>query len=294
MTRVRFATPHVGYLYGPALLMTTDGGRAWQAQPGPRVEALAVADGEVYRVSYHHAGCPGPCHPALQEAKAGATSWRTLIAHLAYPDRSGQAQIVASGSDLLVALYGSQAGPVSAQAVVYRSADGGASWRRMADPCSGRGPGGAAVEEDLTRLAAARGGFVAGLCSPHVHPRTGAFVVASADGGASWRTAGALPNTPNAPNAGGLNLLAAASPAVLAVSTGATGGSGSVNARLLISSDGGRHWGAAADDAQQIPPGGVPAWLGFQTPQAGWWVSGPHSVWRTRDGGRRWSRAAFP
>ena len=125
--QVRFASPTVGYLYGPALLMTTDGGRSWQVQPDPQVETLTLADGDVYRVAYDHGGCPGPCQPSLQEAAIGSTAWHTLIGQLTSPARNDTAQIVASGSTLLVAMYGSQAGPTSAQAIIYRSTDGGAS-----------------------------------------------------------------------------------------------------------------------------------------------------------------------
>ncbi len=285
VSTLRTASPAVGYLYGPALLMTTNGGRTWQAQPGLQVETLTVAHGNVYRVAYDHSGCPGPCQPTLQEAAIGSTTWHTLIGQLAYPDRSGAAQIVASGSTLLVALYGSQAGPVSAQAIGYRSTDAGASWQRTTDPCSGRGTGGKGEEEDLTDLAAAPGGFFAGLCSPHTG--SGTFVVTSTDAGGSWRTAGALPNVQ------ALALLAAASPTTLAVSTGATSGAGAFIARLLVSTDAGEHWTTAATDTQQLTQESIPAWLGFETWHVGRWISDPHSVWTTLDGGLHWTRTAF-
>ena len=283
---VRFASPTVGYLYGPALLMTSDGGRTWRAQPGLQVETLTIAGSQVYRVAYDHGGCPGPCLPTLQRAAIGSSAWRPLIGQLAYPGRSGAAQIVASGSTLLLAMFGSQAGPVSAQAVVYRSADSGAAWQQRTDPCSGRGAGGKSAEEDLTDLAGAPGGFFAGLCSPHTG--SGAFVVTSSDGGESWQTAGALPSVQ------ALALLAAASPTTLAVSTGAAGGSGVFTARLLVTTDAGRHWTAAATETQQILQAGVPAWLGFETSQIGRWISAPHSVWSTKDGGLHWTRTRFP
>jgi len=260
VSAVRFASTAVGYLYGPALLMTSDGGRTWRKQPGPQVETLTM--------------------PAI-----GSSVWVPLIGQLAAPGRSGAAQIVASGSALLLALLGSQAGPVSAQAVVYRSADGGGTWQHRTDPCSGRGAGGRSAEEDLTDLAAARGGFFAGLCSPHTG--SGTFVVTSSDGGQSWQTAGALPGRR------GLALLAAASH-TLALSTGAMGGSGAFTARLLVTTGAGRHWIIAATETQQILQAGVPAWLGFQTSRIGRWISAPHSIWSTKDGGLDWTRTRFP
>jgi len=40
VTNIRFASPSVGYLFGPALLLTRDGGRTWVREPGPPVEDL--------------------------------------------------------------------------------------------------------------------------------------------------------------------------------------------------------------------------------------------------------------
>jgi hypothetical protein len=282
---VQFASPTVGYLYGPTLLMTSDGGRTWRAQPGLQVETLTIAGSHVYRVAYDHAGCPGPCLPTLQRAAIGSSAWRPLIGLLAYPDRSDAAQIVASGPTLLLAMFGSQAGPVSAQAVLYRSADGGATWQQRTDPCSGRAGAGNSEEEDLTDLAAAPGGFFAGLCSPH--SGSGTFVVTSSDGGESWQTAGALPSVQ------GLALLAAVSQTTLAISAGAVAGSGALTARLLVTTDAGRHWTTAATETQQILQAGVPAWLGFETSRIGRWISAPHSIWTTEDGGLHWTRTRF-
>ncbi len=286
VSNVRFATPTVGYLWGPALLMTTDGGRSWQAQPGLQVETLTVAAGTVFRVAYDHDGCPGPCQPILQETAIGSTAWQTLIGQLASPARSNAAEIIAPGSTVLVAMYGSQAGPVSAQATVYRSTDSGASWQQNADPCSGRGVGGQAEEEDLTDLTAAPGGLFAGLCSPH--SGSGTFVVTSTDDGGSWQTAGTLPNVE------AVGVIAAASPMTLAVSTSATSGAGTFTAQLLVSTDEGQRWTAAATDTQQLTQTGVPAWLGFETTHVGRWIGDPHSIWATNDGGLHWTQTPFP
>jgi hypothetical protein len=286
VTGVQFASPTVGYLYGPALLMTSDGGRTWHPQPGLQVETLTIAGGQVYRVGYDHGGCPGPCLPTLQRASIGSSAWRPLISQLAYPDRSDAAQIVSSGSTLLLAMFGSQAGPVSAQAVIYGSADGGATWQQRADPCAGRGAGGNSREGDLTDLAGAPAGLLAGLCSQR--GESGTFVVSSSDGGHSWQTAGALRG------AQPLALLAAASPTTLAVSTGAAGGSGALTAQLLVTTDAGRHWSTAATQTQQILQAGVPAWLGFEGSRTGRWISGPHSIWTSNDGGLHWNQIRFP
>jgi photosystem II stability/assembly factor-like uncharacterized protein len=290
VSQIAFATPEIGYLYGPALLMTTDGGQTWHAEPGLQTETLTVASGQVYRVIYSHGGCPGPCQPALQEAAVGSTSWRTLIGQLNEPDRSSSAQIIVSGSDVLVATYGSLAGPIPAEAVVYGSADGGGTWRQSADPCAGLGPNGPKQEEDLIALSAAPGGFFAGMCAPH--NITSTFVITSANAGATWRPTAA------APRGQWLGFVAAASQSTIAVASGALSGNGTDTAQLLITADGGRSWVTAATDTQNLSAGNpitgnAPAWLGFETPQVGHWLGDPHGIWTTTDGGQHWSRTAF-
>lgn len=285
VSQVSFVSPDIGYLYGPALLMTTDGGLTWHAESGAQTETLAIARGQVYRVSYGHGGCPGPCQPSLQAAPAGSTSWRTVIGQLAEPDRSDSAQIAVSGSDVLVAMYGSLAGPVPAQAVVYRSVDGGGTWRQAADPCTGLGHGGPTQEEDLIGVTAAAGGFFAGLCAPH--QMTSTFVITSADPGATWRPTAA------APPGQFLGIVAAASPTTIAVASGALGGGGSNTAQLFMTTDGGRRWVTAVNDTQNLTNGSAPAGLEFETPLAGQWLGDPHGVWTTSDGGLHWTRTPF-
>jgi len=282
---VAFATPAVGFLFGPGLLVTTNGGRTWRDDPGLQTEALAVAGGRVYRIVYRHTGCPGPCMPALESTSVSDLNWQTEIQSLDTPDRNDSATIAGSGSTVLVALYGSQAGPVSAQATVYRSTDAGQSWQRQQDPClefqTNR-----RHEEDLIDLTVAPNDFAAGLCTPHVQGQT--FAVTSTDGGSSWRREADLPSHDD------LAQIASASSSSLAVSTTAITGNGPFSARLFVSTDSGQRWSRAATDNQQVTQDGVPAWLGFQSPQVGTWISGPQRYWRTVDSGRTWMELDFP
>lgn len=290
VSQISFATAQIGYIYGPGLLMTTDGGLTWHSQPGPQTETLTIAGGRVYRVTYVGTGCPGPCQPGLQETGVGSPRWRTLIGQLTEPGRSGSAQIVAAGSDVLVAMYGSLAGPIPAQAVLYRSADGGGTWRQEADPCAGLGPSGPKQEEDLIDMAAVAGGYFAGMCAPH--SMTGTFVITSPDGGITWRpTAAALPGQL-------LGLVAAAGPVTMAVASDALVGNGTSTAKLLMTTDGGRSWVTAATDTQNLSTwnpiiGNTPAALDFETPLVGQWLGDPHGIWTTTDGGLHWTRVAF-
>jgi photosystem II stability/assembly factor-like uncharacterized protein len=283
VSQVSFASPAIGYLYGPALLMTTDGGLTWHAQPGLQTETLTIGAGQVYRVTYTSGGCPGPCKPSLQEAPVGSANWRTLIGRVTEPGRSDSAQVAASGHDALVAMYGSLAGPIPAQAVVYRSLNGGSTWQQVADPCSGRsGPG---QEVDLIALAAAPGGFFAGICTPR--SLTGTFVITSADGAATWQTAAAAPGGP------WLGLIAAPSPGTIAVASGTISGNGTDAAHVVVTTDGGRDWALAATDAQVLTNSTAPAGLCFETPLVGQWLGDPHGIWTTTDGGLHWTRTPF-
>ncbi len=285
VTQLAFASATVGYLYGPALLMTTDGGLTWHALPGLQTETLTIADGQVYRVAYSSDGCPDPCQPSLQEAQAGSASWRTTVGQVAQPDRSDSAQIAVSGPDVLLAMYGSLAGPFPAKAVLYRSTDGGSTWQQSADPCGGPGPESAGQEKDLLGLAAAPGGFLAGLCVTRATMDT--FVITSTDAGATWQPTAA------SPSGQGLSLIAVASPATIAVASGPVGGAGTYTTELQVTTDGGRDWVTAATDTQNLSAGSAPAWLGFETPLSGQWLGDPHGIWTTSDGGLHWTRAAF-
>jgi hypothetical protein len=286
--QVSFATPRTGYLFGPVLYQTTDGGLTWQRVPGPPVEALQSAAGTVIRVAYRGTGCPGPCTRLVQEAAAGSTRWRTLL-RIPDPRTTSQAvssQVIRKGRDVIyVPVYGNlAAGAGSQHTVIFRSADSGASWRRLRDPCPGTGT----ATHDAIDIAAAPGGFLAALCAP----RVGAghdFVVTSADYGSVW-------SRPRPLTARGTNwLIAAASPQRLVLATGPTSGSGPVRYRLLVSEDGGLRWKTAVTGITQLnPQAPAVASLGFTTPRAGWWISGPHADWITSNGGLTWERQPVP
>ena len=72
VTHLVFANRDDGYLFGPDLFTTSDGGRTWHRQAGERTAALAtVAPGVVWRLTYAGGGCPGPCDLALQQQRGG-------------------------------------------------------------------------------------------------------------------------------------------------------------------------------------------------------------------------------
>ena len=159
ISHIRFATRMLGYLYGPALLVTSNGGQSWRPEESLPVEALEPTHGQVYRIVYDHGGCPGPCDRTVEVASAGSAAWRTVLSipFMAVELRQDSAQLVTQGSqDIYIAIYGDlAAGGGTQQAVLFRSLDAGRTWRRFGDPCGGSG----AAVNDAISLAASTGGF---------------------------------------------------------------------------------------------------------------------------------------
>lgn len=74
----------------------------------------------------------------------------------------------------------------------------------------------------------------------------------------------------------------------------ATGG-GPLTYRLAVSTDSGLRWSTAITGTTQInPPSPGYAFLGFEDPQAGRWISDTGHIWTTHDGSLHWLRRAFP
>ncbi len=288
VSHIRFASTSIGYLFGPALFVTRDGGRHWARTPGLLVEALEPGVGQVLRVAYTHSGCPGPCWRVIQEAAPGSSSWHTVLAldHTAAATQPGPAQIVRAGGAIYVPVYGNLAsGAGDQRAFTFRSLDGGLRWTQVADPC-GRS---AKTANVALGLAVTRGGFVAVLCSPR--SSTGAaFVVTSPDNAHFWGPARPIPGS--VLDAG---LIAATGSCHLAVASPPVSGNGPFTYRLLTSSDGGRHWKISVADPEQIVSGDPgSAYLGFQNQSVGRWVGFPHTIWITHDAGTHWTRLPFP
>ncbi len=292
VSHIRFATPKVGYLFGPSLYETRDGGQTWQRVRSRPVEALEPSAGTVVRVVYRHSGCPGPCTRTVQEATAGSAAWHTLL-HI-WPgmingggSEAVAAQVIRPGPSVIyVPVYGNLAAGAGAQhTVIFRSTDGGSSWQRLADPCGGAGP----AVHDAVALAAATGGFLSALCVPR-SGTGGEYVLTSADFGTFWSQPRPVPGGTRHD----LHLIAAASPKRLVVANGGAAGNGSFSYRLVVSADGGLRWVTAISSREQIDPRApAAAFLGFEGSRVGQWVGDARVIWTTRDGGLRWRPRGF-
>ena len=287
---LRFATATIGYLFGPSLLITRDGGETWTRVASPPVESLEPGPDTVVRLVYDHDGCPGPCQRTLEAAPAGSDHWRVLLADLSADTSSSavNAQVIRAGAEVIyVPIYGNlAAGAGTQQTTIYRSLDAGRSWARLADPCGGAGAG----LRDAIAIAAAPGGLLAALCTTRNASTYGYSVVSSTDDGASWRARRPVPAWAQfSPDH-----IAAAGPSTMVITNSPAAGSGRYTYRLMLSSDGGKAWSSVASDPEQLEPNAPYAtYLGFQDSLVGRWVGYQRLIWTTTDGGRHWTRRRF-
>lgn len=289
VSHIRFATASIGYLFGPALFLTRDGGAHWVRQRGLAVESLEPADGAVFRVAYTHTGCPGPCGRLVQRAAPGSVMWHTVL-DVGTPQADSQetdAQITRSGRVVYVPIFGNLAAGAGTQhTIIFRSLDNGVHWRRLNDPCGGSGQN----VHDAISLAAAPGGLLTALCIPRGRGAAPVYVLTSTDHGSRWSPARPLPDLLTSPG-----MIAAADPAHLVVASTPVTANGPHAYLLLSSDDGGRHWRRAVTDTERFDPR-VPAtgYLGFQDATVGRWVAYPDALWTTHDAGTHWTRQPYP
>lgn len=270
---LRFATPLIGYAYGPtALYMTTNGGASWQRQPG-FAYGLEVVAGSVLRISAQAPDCQPGCTFGLQRAAIGGTSWQDVS--LPAGGRYAAAQLTASGNTVVLATYRNPAGGAEdATAVLFTSTDAGINWHKVGEPCQPRGP----VESDSWQATVGIDGSISVLCvqrGPYV-PGRSISTTTSTDG--THFTAGAP-----VPDSKPSTVLGAVSASHLFVL--------GVNA-LYASTDAGAHWTAVAGG----PPGGI--YIGFESASVGRIIGnagqdGTNGTWTTTDGGQSWTYHPF-
>lgn len=276
VTEVRFATPGVGWAFGPRLFRTGDAGRSWAAVPipgrGKQILDLAAGPGGAYAVV---SPCPpeaGPCRerPSLWRASTRARAPWTPIP-LALP-ASTFADVAVSGSTVYVSAQG---GP-RVEGRLYASTDG-RHFSARTSPCS------AARDLTLVQVVPASATEVAFLCDGNAgFGRAVKTVFRSADTGRTDTFAGRT-------GLRGIAAELAVSPSGnLAVAARSDGSFLYINdghrkawTRVIGRGDGGAGWND----------------LTYVTRSQAWVVYGPAAgagigqVYVTRDGGRHWTAA---
>jgi photosystem II stability/assembly factor-like uncharacterized protein len=281
VTQVAFADAASGFLYGPELLATTDGGRTWDRASLPPVQDLVIGDGYAYALTAAAAGAPD----LLWRTAIGSGIW----ARLPVPSRphSGNPSLIyASGSTLALLQEGST-GPAPVSTAVtagylWLSTDHGATWHARTVPCTGSNGGGASV------LSIALGHPNAWLLDcfddeqSSQEQDTQHHLFGTVNAGLSWVRLPdpTLRNEPDmlADNGAGHAFLA-------------TEG---IRDTLLGTFDGGLHWSVLITSG-----GSFYGWSGpvFLTVRTGFVVGpthyAPEHLYRTTDGGRRWDVVSF-
>jgi hypothetical protein len=110
---MRFATARVGYLFGPAFYVSTDGGLSWRSMAvNFAVESVEPGAGSVLRIADDTIGCPGPCDRRVKSAAIGSNESHPLLSIPFGLTDSPQitAELIRQGSQVIyVSIYGDPA-----------------------------------------------------------------------------------------------------------------------------------------------------------------------------------------
>jgi hypothetical protein len=275
VSHVRFATPALGYVFGPdTLFITTDDGGTWHRMAGG-AEALETADGNVIRIVSDGSGCPGPCRVRAQIAPIGGKVWTTVLLANQDVDVASLAFARTGPDAYLLAMRNPAGGAEDASSTLYATHDDGRTWQSYDEPCPQTDAPQPAELDSSTLGTAPDGTLVIGCNRRDGH---GAEVVTSTD---RARTFAERP-TSLAP----LAFVGAADASHLFVafrtmctSTSCTAFSGST--------DGGATFGGFAGGAPRAP-----SWIGFETSTSGRAIEG-RTIWTTLDAGATWSAYTF-
>lgn len=288
VSQIRFGDLKNGWVFGPQLWATHDGGQSWTriGTRGERVITLAVRDETAYavwaRCSGSGAGFSSRCTDlTLWSAAAGSNVWQRVAVPgrelgTGGPGRSVPLVLGGSGGYLLTPGGQLLTGPVAA-AGAWRAAGGALA---AAAPCAPGGTGqqagllltdtGISTDPATTGLAVIC--TMPGLTSGGAEP-----VFFSPDGGKTWRPTGSTSGHGRPASLSG----SPSGTLVLATSRG-----------IRLSADRGKSWQAAAVTGP--PPGGF-SYVGMTTAEQGIAIpadTSEQAIWFTHDGGRSWAPVA--
>ena len=288
VSEIAFANRADGWTWGPGLWATQDGARSWHEVKtlGP-VRSLAVVGGRVWAVESDCTSSGGSPNRNLvvMRAPLGGGAWTTVPGLPSVLASSAALEATPSGLVWLEAT-GTSAGGGGTTVSLFRTADAGASWSSLTDPCSpvpGSTPPFAVIGEAVWIACGGEPG--AGNQSK--------IIYTSSDGGQIWSRAassGQVGVTPE-PSTGTIPI--AGYVAGLAVTSSSVGWLALARGTLLVSRDSGHLWTQAIPAAAAAGGSGVLA-VAFATPTDGWALASPDSggetvIYRTTVGGSAWT-----
>ena len=177
VSSVRFENANDGWLLGPGLWVTANGGKKWhrvKAVPGEIID-LAVSDGEVYVSAEPATG--GLDQARLYESRVGTSKWTRV------PKVTPQNLLTVFGH----AVWAGSANGVAPG--LWTSTDGGRRWSKLAFKCP-------KVALSASAVAAASASDVAIACSDQGYPQPGLSVkevFTSRNGGRTFHLVGRPP-----------------------------------------------------------------------------------------------------
>jgi hypothetical protein len=140
VTDIYFADQSNGFLFGPGLEMTHDGGRTWTSGSIPSVVQVLGGGGYAYALS-QNVGLSEP--PSLWRAPLGSSAWTQLSlppsAVTGLPAGQSTSYELAVEGQILLLLQEGLGGPLRTATQVgalWSSTDAGASWTSHPVPCS--------------------------------------------------------------------------------------------------------------------------------------------------------------
>jgi hypothetical protein len=269
VANVRFATPEVGWIYGPALFQTLDGGQTWTRLPAARVSDVEAAHGIAMRVTSNASGCAAGCNYRIDRLQLDSTTWKPLPGAPVYINPG----LLLQGPDAYAINIPNWAGAGQTNLSISRNA--GMTWTQITDPCPGEHTG-----YRTSSASAAPNGVLAVLCVSVKEDR--AVVQTSNDPLKTFGPRRVVPGTV-------FGTIAAAS-----VDTIAMGYSGPHKSGVIVTHDGGETWrsvlvtpGTSTRTANLGPTIGPT--IGWQDARTGRASFDTGSIWTTRDAGRTWA-----
>jgi photosystem II stability/assembly factor-like uncharacterized protein len=268
--QVRFVSAQVGWLYGPGLFRTTDGGQTWSdAGFGHAILSIAASGNSVWAVA---ADCnQGQClRMTLYRSADQGSSWGRASAQPGTVGQAAQLIRVSDSTGWVLSWSTSNASLDSALAVTH---DGGQSWQRLVRPC--------APETSIVDAGAALAdGSLWIVCGgDHAMGQERKQVIVSHDGGVHWNF------PPDAPTRGFVGELAVSGPSHAWLA--AAGGP------LYTSSNGGASWATADAAGVSVGPNGPGVHAVVFVDSLHGWAATDHEVFWTSDGGAHWGHTGI-
>jgi photosystem II stability/assembly factor-like uncharacterized protein len=268
LSSIRFANPQIGWLFGPALFHTGDGGHTWTRVPSPTVADLEIANGVAMRITTADRDCGGGCAFHVDRQRVGTSTWERLAATV-----YGFPQLILQGRDSYAIGIPNFAG--AGETVLEHSSDEGTTWVPIPDPCPGPPQG-----FRTAAASAAPDGALVVLCVSV--DEASASIRVSTDHGKTFGPRRTV--SPGIPRAAFVPITAGSSDTI------AIAYSDQQHYGVVVTNDGGRTWRTTLDHATAATAvANFSPSIGFEDTTTARVSFNTASIWTTRNSGRTWT-----